>query len=112
VHFFWSEDVKAYILLQPHSNQIIIRKDVKIDEYLSTCEPNSVFDPSSSYIPSLMFVRYALSNFYVSDPILVYSSYDDSEDENIPLNAHLPLVESIEHELALALQLPRSICTT
>jgi hypothetical protein len=39
--------------------------------------------------------------FSVSDPILVSSSDDDSEDENPPPPTHLPLVGSIEHELAL-----------
>jgi hypothetical protein len=38
----YSEDVKGYRLLQPHSNEIIIRRDVKFDENLSTCEPNSI----------------------------------------------------------------------
>jgi hypothetical protein len=33
-------------------------------------------------------------------PILVSSSYDDSEDANPPPPTHFPLVESIEHKLA------------
>jgi hypothetical protein len=37
----YSEDVKGYRLLQPHSNEIIIRRDVKFDENLLACKPNS-----------------------------------------------------------------------
>jgi hypothetical protein len=37
----YSEDVKGYRLLQPHCNEIIIRRDVKFDENLLACEPNS-----------------------------------------------------------------------
>jgi hypothetical protein len=59
------EDVKGYRLLQPHSNEIIIRRDVKFDENL------------------LAFVPFV--------PILVSSSSnDDNEDENTPPPAHLP----------------------
>ena len=32
IFFGYSEDVKGYKLLQPHSNEIIIRIDVKFDE--------------------------------------------------------------------------------
>jgi hypothetical protein len=42
----YSKDVKGYRLLQPHSNEIIIRRDVKFDENLSACKPNSMFVPS------------------------------------------------------------------
>jgi hypothetical protein len=76
------EDVKGYKLLQPHSNEIIIRKDVKFDENISACEPNS-----TSVISSV--------------PILVSSSSDDdNKDENPPSFVHLPLNESIEHKPA------------
>ena len=40
------EDVKGYRLLQPHSHDIIIRRDVKFDENLLTCEPNLAGLPS------------------------------------------------------------------
>jgi hypothetical protein len=46
------EDVKSHRLLQLHSNEIIIRKDVKFDENILACEPNSTFVPSSAYKPS------------------------------------------------------------
>jgi hypothetical protein len=42
----YSKDVKGYKLLQPHSNEIIIRRDVKFDENLLAYEPNSTFLPS------------------------------------------------------------------
>jgi hypothetical protein len=36
----YSKDVKGYKLLQPHSNEIIIRRDVKFDENILAYEPN------------------------------------------------------------------------
>ena len=33
----YSKDVKGYILLQPHSHDIIIRRDVKFDENPLAC---------------------------------------------------------------------------
>ena len=41
------EDVKGYRLLQAHSNEIIIRRDVKFYENLLYFEPNLMFIPSS-----------------------------------------------------------------
>jgi hypothetical protein len=46
------EDVKGYRLLQPHCNEIIIRRDVKFDENILACEPNSTIVPSSACEPS------------------------------------------------------------
>jgi hypothetical protein len=89
------EDVKGSILLQPHCNEIIIRRDVKFDENLLVCEPNSTIMPSSAYNPYSVFVPSSIS-------IMVYSSNDESEDENPPLPAHLPPYESFEPEPALA----------
>jgi hypothetical protein len=89
----YSEDVKGYRLLQPHCNEIIIRRDVKFDENLLACEPNLTFvpslacEPNSTFVPSSTFVPYS---------ILVSSSNDDNEDENPPLNSHLPPDESFE----------------
>jgi hypothetical protein len=37
----YSKGVKGYRLLQPHCNEIIIRRDVKFDENLLACELNS-----------------------------------------------------------------------
>ena len=113
----YSEDVKGYRLLQSHCNEIIIRRYVKFDENLLSCKPNSTFLPSSSYEPSSTFVPSLAcepsSTFMPSSiPILVSSSYDDSEDENTPLYAHLPLNESFENEPTLAPPLPRWVCLT
>ena len=89
----YSKDVKGY-RIQPHSNEIIIIRDVKFDENYLSYEPNLTFVPSSTFDPSLKFVPYFV-------PILVSSSSnDDNEDENPPLLAHLPPNESIEHEHA------------
>ena len=67
------------------------------------CNPNSVVVPSSAYDPSSSFVP---------SYDLVSSSDDDSEDENPPLLAHLPLDESFEHEPAPAPLLPRWLRST
>jgi hypothetical protein len=76
------EYVKVYRLLQPHCNEIIIRRDVKFDENLLACEPNSVIVPFSACEPSSAFVPSFV-------PILVSSSDDDREDENPPSPSHL-----------------------
>jgi hypothetical protein len=48
-----------------------------------------------------------------SAPILVSSSLDDdNEDENPLPSTHLPTDKSIEHEPAVAPQLPRRVCST
>jgi hypothetical protein len=101
----YSEDVKGYRLLQPHCNEIIIRRDVKFDENLLTCKPNSAIAPSSACEPSSTFVLSFV-------PILVSSSDDDNEDENPPSHAHLPLDESFEPEPAPAPSLLRWVCST
>jgi hypothetical protein len=84
----YSEDVKGHRLLQTHSNEIIIRRDVKFDKNLLAYEPNLAFVPffacelnstivaSSASKPSSAFVPYY---------VLVSFSDDDSEDENAPL---------------------------
>jgi hypothetical protein len=61
-----------------HCNEIIIRRDVKFDENLLACEPNSMIVPSLACEPSSAFVPSFV-------PILVSSSDDESEDENPPL---------------------------
>jgi hypothetical protein len=102
-----SEYVKGYRLLQPHCNEIIVRREVKFDENILACEPNSESVPSLACKSYSMFVP-----SYV--PILVSSSSsdDDSEDENPPLHAHLPLDESIEPEPTPTPSLPRWVCST
>jgi hypothetical protein len=101
----YSEDVKGYRLLQPHFNEIIIRRDVKFDENILACEPNSTFIPSPACEPYSLFVP-----SYVT--IMVSSLDDENEDENPPLLAHLPPDESIEPEPALTPSLPRWVCST
>jgi hypothetical protein len=101
----YSEDVKGYKLLQPHCNEIILRRDVKFDENLLACEPNSMVVPSSTCEPSSAFVPYSI-------PILVSSSEYDSEDENLPPPTNLPPYESFEPEQAPVPPLPRWVCST
>ena len=54
----YSEDVKGYRLYQPHSHAIIIRRDVKFDENILSCEPNLTsvtplpYEPKSVIVPS------------------------------------------------------------
>jgi hypothetical protein len=99
----YSEDVKCYRLLQPHCNEIIIRRDVKFDENLLACELNSVFVPSLDCEPNLAFVPSLScepSSTFVTSffPIPVSPSNDDSDDENPPPPTHLPPDESFEPE--------------
>jgi hypothetical protein len=101
----YCEDVKGYILLQPHCNEIILRRDVKFDENLLACERNSTVVPSSACEPSLAFVPTFV-------PILASSLDDDSEDENPPPPADLPLDESFEPEQAPVPPFPRWIRST
>jgi hypothetical protein len=101
----YSEDVKGYRILQPHCNEIIIRRDVKFDENILASEPNSAFVPSLACEPNSVFVPSSMckpSSVFVTSSvhILVSSSDDDSEDENPPLIAHLPPDESFEPEPA------------
>jgi hypothetical protein len=99
----YSEDAKGYRLLQSHCNEIIIRRDVKFDENILACEPNSTIVPSSAYDPSSVFVP---------SYDLVSSLDDDSEDENPPSPAHSPQDESFEPEPTPAPPLPRWVRST
>jgi hypothetical protein len=97
------EYVRGYTILQPNCNEIIIRRDVKFDENILGCNPNSVVVPSSACDPSSAFVP---------SSILVSSSNDDSKDENPPPSTHLPLDESFELEPTPTPSLPRWVCST
>ena len=98
-----SEDVKGYRLLQPHSHDIIIRRDVKFDENLLACEPNLAGVPSLACEPDSVIVpSSSSSNFLDRFPTLV--SDDDNEDENPPPPAHVP-------PIAPAPILPRWVCS-
>jgi hypothetical protein len=105
IFFGYSEDVKGYRLLQPHCNEIILRRDVKFDENLLACEPNSAVVPSSAYEPSSTFLPYFV-------PTLVSSSDDESEDDNPPPPTDIPPDESFEPEQALVPLLPRWVRST
>ena len=84
----YSEDVKGYIILQPHSHDIIIRRDVKFDENLLACDPNLAGVPSLSREPNSAIVPSSTSNFLDKFPTPI--SDDDSEDENPTSPAHVP----------------------
>jgi hypothetical protein len=99
------EDVKGYRLLQPHCNEIILRRDVKFDENLLAHEPNSVVVPSLACDPYSAFVPCSI-------PILFSSLDDDSEDENPPPPTDLPLDESFEPEQEPVPPLPRWVYST
>jgi hypothetical protein len=101
----YSEDAKGYRLLQPHCNEIILRRDVKFDENLLACEPNSAVVPSSAYEPYSTVMPSSV-------PILDSSSDDESEDENPPPPADIPPDESFEPEKAPIPPLPRWVHST
>jgi hypothetical protein len=113
----YSEDVKGYRLLQPHCNEIIIRRDVKFDENILVCDPNSTIVPYSAHEPSSTFVPSSAckpSSTFVTSyvPVLVSSSDDDSEDENTPPPTHLHPNESFEPKTTTTPLLPRWVHST
>ena len=89
----YSEDVKGYKLLQPHSHDIIIRRDVKFDKNILACEPNLAGVPSLPCDPASTIVPSSTSNFIDKFPTPV--SDDDSEDENPPPLAHVQHVKQL-----------------
>ena len=102
----YSEDVKGYRILHPHSHDIIIIRDVKFDENLLACEPNLAGVPSLACEPDSAIVpssSSSSSSFLDKFPTLV--SDDDSEDENPPPPTHVP-------PIALAPILPRWVRST
>ena len=90
IFFGYFEDVKGYELLQPHSHDIIIKRDVKFDENLFACEPNLVSVPSLAYEPDSTIVPSSSSSSSFLDRFPALVSDDDSEDENPPPPAHVP----------------------
>ena len=85
----YSEDVKGYRILQPHSHDIIIRRDVKFNENLLACESNLAGVPSLACGPNLAIVPSSSSSKFIDRfPNLV--SDDDGEDENPPSPTHFP----------------------
>ena len=99
------KDVKGYRLLQPHCNEIILRRDVKFDEILLACKPNSTVVPSSACEPSS-------ANVPSFVPILDSSSDDESEDENPAPPADIPPDESFELGQEPNPSLPRWVRST
>ena len=98
------EDVKGYRILQPHSHDIVIRRDVKFDENLLAYEPNLAGVPSLAREPDSTIVpSSSSSNLFDRFPTPV--SDGDSEDENPPPPAHIP-------PIALAPMLPRWVHST
>ena len=78
IFFGYSKDVKVYRIFQPNSIKLIIKRDVKFDKNISSCEPDMVYVPSSS-------------SWLDSIPSLITSSDDDSKDENPPPLSLVPL---------------------
>ena len=105
MHFFgYSEDVKGYRILQAHSHDIIIRRDVKVDENILAYDPNLAGVPSLACEPDSTIVpSSSSSNFLDRFPTLVFD--DDNEDENTPPPARVP-------PIAPAPMLPRWVCST
>jgi hypothetical protein len=96
----YSKYVKGYRLLQPHCNEIIIRRKFKFDENPVPYKLDLGFVPSSSCeLYSAFFPSFV--------PILASSYDDDNEDENPTLPSHLPPNDSFELEPAPAPSLPR-----
>ena len=78
-------------IIQIHSHDIIIRRDVKFDENLLVCEPHLESVPSLACEPDSAIVppsSSSSSSFLDRFPTPV--SDDDSEDENPPPLAHVP----------------------
>jgi hypothetical protein len=90
----YSEYVKGFKLLQPYYNEIIIIRDVKFDEKLLSCDPNS------SFVSSYFFILVSSSSNY------------GSEVENTPSLSHLLPNESIENEPEPTLSLLRWVVST
>ena len=82
------EDVKGYRLLQPHSNDIIIRRDVQLYENISCYNPNSTSMPFVSYDPSSVLVPFSTPNIHLKNPNSCPD--DDSKDQSTPLPTHFP----------------------
>ena len=76
--FGYSEYVKCYRLLQPHSHDIIIRRDAEFDENILVDEPNLAGVPSLACELDSTIVPSSTSNFL--DSFSTPFSDDDIED--------------------------------
>jgi hypothetical protein len=110
----YSEDVKGYRLLQPHCNEIIIRRDVKFDENILACEPNSTIVPSLACEPNSVFVPSLTYEFFGFEPsylwFLLQMMTVRMKIHLLP--THLPPDESFEPEPTPAPPLPRWVRST
>ena len=86
----YSGDVKGYRLLQTHSHDIIIRRDLKFDENLLAYKPNLAGVPSLACEPDSGIVPSSSSSSSFLERFPTPVSGDDSEDENPPPPAHVP----------------------
>ena len=77
-------------MVQPHSHDIIIRRDVKFDENLLACEPNLEGVPSLACEPDSEIVPSSSPSSSFLDRFPTPVSDDDSEDENPTPPAHVP----------------------
>jgi hypothetical protein len=110
----YAEDVKGYRLLQTHCNEIIIRRDVKFDENLLACKPNSTFVPSLAYEPNSTVVRSSASHVLCLCLLMLWFLLQMMTMRmkiHLP-PAHLPPDESFEPEPTPAPPLPRWVCST
>ena len=78
----YSKYVKGYILIQPHSHDIIIRNNVKFDENILACKPNLAGVPSLACKPDSTIVPSSSSSSSFLDRFPTPVSDDDSDDEN------------------------------
>ena len=87
----YSEDVKVYRLLQPHSHDIIIRRDVNFDENLLAWEPNLLgvpslaCEPDSANVPSLSRPGFDPVALDVYDVYIVNDHSVELKDKTPPL---------------------------
>ena len=58
------EDVKGYRIVEPHSHDIIITRDVKFDENILAWEPNLAGVPSLSCEPDTTTFRSKIRRFF------------------------------------------------
>ena len=125
----YSEDVKGHILLQPHSHDIIIKRDVKFDENVLSYEPNLVgvpslaCDPNSAIVPSsssssnfldrfptpflMMTVRIKIHLFLLMFLQLhQYQCFLDGSIQHVKQLVILPVILEINNERVLSFSEP------
>ena len=86
----YHEDVKGYTIIHPNSKGIIIRRDVKFNENVLTCEPDSTY-VSSLACKSNLVVLFSSYSFLNNTPSYI-SSDTNSDDQNPPLHVSPPVL--------------------